>query len=51
MYILADINEIIENKYLYRNKDVFWRIKWNKKFLFFYIKDFVFNKNICNVYK
>ena len=43
MYTLADLsNEIVGKKDLYRNKDDFWRKK---------LKDFIFNKYICIMYK
>ena len=44
-------NEIVENKDYYRNKDDFWRKNVNKKFLFIYWKDFIFDKYICKMYK
>ena len=40
MYILADINEIIENKDLYKNEDDMWKKNLNKKLLFFNLTDF-----------
>ena len=36
----------LENPDLYRNRDDFWK----EKVLFFYLKDLVFNKNICKMY-
>ena len=44
-------NEIVENKGFYRKKDDFWKKKLNKKFLFFNLKDFIFNKYTCKMYK
>ena len=33
MYILADINEIVENKDLYKNEDDLWKKNLNKKII------------------
>ena len=35
MYILADINEIVENKNICSKKDIFWKKIHKTKFLFF----------------
>ena len=43
-------NEIIDNQDLYRKKRPL-KSFLNKKFLYFYLKDFVFNKYICKMYK
>ena len=41
MYILADINELVENQDLCRNKEDFWNILETTKILFFNVKDFI----------
>ena len=44
-YILWQIfNEIVDNQDLYRKKYDFWNFFKRKKFLFFNLKDFIFNK-------
>ena len=43
--ILCQIfNELVENKDLYRTQRRLLKMFGNKKFLFFYLKDFVFSK-------
>ena len=49
MYILADIKEIVEIKVVIETKTTF-DFSETKKFLFFNVKDFIFNKYICEMY-
>ena len=50
MYKLADIKWNVENQDLYRNRDDFWK-NFKQKILFVNLKDFIFNKYICKIYK
>ena len=45
------LKDIVDNQDLYRKKDDLWKNNWTKKFLLFDIKDFIFCKYICKMYK
>ena len=49
-YIIFEENEIVKTQDLSMNKEDFWKKYLNRKFVFFYLKDFIFLKYICKVY-
>ena len=49
MYILADIKEIVKIKIYIGTKTTF-DFPGTIKFLFFNVKEFIFNKYICEMY-
>ena len=50
MYILADIIRNCKKRFIYIGTKTIFDLFRYKKFLFFNVKDFIFNKYICEIY-
>ena len=48
---LGIFKEIVKNRDLYMKKDDFWKNLETIYFYFFYLKDFMFCKYVCKMYK